>query len=182
MQGPPSFATYSSDGRRWANPLGMHTHSVRRVRQEERARLKQRYSPDVVPDWIETNHDICEKNKNEYNNYWVESVSSLEKIHRHTFESVLEDGLLTSNYIYAHGNTSHAAATIRQAETIAYNIRRILREIDIRGPSIQKEILGRWTSPLNKKSTTSHPVKSALSVNPNCGGGGGGGGWWCLMQ
>ena len=40
----------------------MHTHSVRRVRQEERARLEQRYSPDVVPDWLETNHDICEKN------------------------------------------------------------------------------------------------------------------------
>ena len=175
MQGPP-FATYSSDGRRWATPKGMHTHSVRRVRQEERARLEQRYSPDVVPDWLETNHDISKKN------WWVESVSSLEKIHRHTFESVLEDGLLTNNYIYAHANTSQAAATIRQAETIWYNIRRLLREIDIRGPAIQKEILGRWTSPLNKKSTTTHPVKSALSVNPNCGGGGGGGSWWCLMQ
>ena len=175
MEGPP-FATYSSDGRRWASPKGMHTHSFRRLRNEETRRLEQRYSPDVVPEWFENEHDICEKNKNEYNKWWVESVSSLEKIHRHTFDSVLEDGLLTNNYIYAHASNSHAADTIRQAETIAYNIRRFLREIDIRGPAIQKEILGRWTSPLHKKSTTTHPVKSALSATPICCGGGGGGG------
>ena len=46
----PPFATYSTDGRRWATPLAMHTHTSNRVREIERRRLEQRYSPDVVPD------------------------------------------------------------------------------------------------------------------------------------
>lgn len=173
----PPFATYSSDGRRWATPLGMHTHSSNRVRETERRRLAQRDSPDVIPDWLDEPL-ILEKNKDEHNRWWVQTVSSLEEIHRHTFQSVLEDGLMTNAYIYAQSTTAAAGADNREKEKIAYNIRRFLREIDIRGSEIQKERLGRWKSSIIPSNNGIHNlVKSAMTAPLlTCGGGGGGGG------
>jgi hypothetical protein len=51
----------------------------------------------------------------------------------------------------------------------------MLREIDLLGPKNIKKKLGRWESPLNMFSSTTHPIKSANTYNSNFGGGGGGG-------
>jgi hypothetical protein len=61
---------------------------------------------------------------------------------------------------------------------ISENMQRVLREIDVRGPAIMEEKLGRWKSPLNMRNEIGVGrglVKAAISTSPiMCGGGGGG--------
>jgi len=145
--------TYSPDGRRWSTP---RNHDWGRSLRDSMM-YRQKYENNNIPDWIE-----CDSNNDKSEKWWIKKVGCLEQISHDTFRSTLEDGL---NY----NRVSHDS----HDPYIDYNRRLFLREIDIRGLHIQKEILGRWKSPLNFKCTTTHPVKSAYTIC--CGGGGGSG-------
>ena len=133
-------ATYSPDGRRWSTPRnqdwGRSLH--------DSMMFRQKYDNNSVPDWIECEDNIYDKSEK----WWIKKVGCLEQISRDTFRATLEDGL--NSYHQSHGDRD---------PKIEYNRRLCLREIDIRGIHIQKELLGRWKSPLNFKCTTTHPVK-----------------------
>ena len=69
--------------------------------------------------------------------------------------------------------------TATRNDHILENMQRVFREIDVRGPAIMEEKLGRWKSPLNMRpemGVGSGLFKGMNSSSPvMCGGGGGGG-------
>lgn len=120
---------------------------------------------DEPPSWSL----ISQKNLKEYS-------ISLEEMSDRTWELCIRDGLPP---IYKCSEWSIRAGGWTMEEYIQRDAKNkrlyMLREIDLLGPKNIKKKLGRWVSPLNRFSTTKHPIKSANTCNSNFGGGGGGG-------
>ena len=147
---------YTPDGRRWSTPFAVFGPYALRC---DMVRLDKRYREDKNPDWADI--DI-ESTKNEW---WTESVSSLYNIHAITFDQVLLNGITSID-------PRERWVTDRHFDLLyAYKIRVLLREIDIRGPNIIKETLGRWKSPIILTNRGIHNlVKSAISLDVKYGG------------
>ena len=115
--------------------------------------FRQKYDNNSVLDWIECEDNINDKSEK----WWIKKVGCLEQISWILLTPLLKDGL--SNYHQSHDDRD---------PKIEYNRRLCLREIDIRGLHIQKEMLGRWKSPLNFKCITTHPVKGFIHFCKLC--------------
>ena len=118
---------------------------------------------DEPPSWSL----ISQKNLKEYS-------ISLEEMSDRTWDLCIRDGLPP---IYRCSEWSIRAGGWTMEEYIERDAKNkhlyILREIDLLGPKNIKQNLGRWISPLNKNSTTTHPIKPAHTYTSNFGGGGG---------
>ena len=149
---------YMGDGRRLSTEMRSYVTPACSKRQLEIA-----YAPVSVPEWMDDYH-------------LDKTMSSLEEIHKFTFQSVLESGFderhrpgggqvwldrgwvdATEAEIYAHTNT--------------YNFKRVLREIEVRGPDIKSDKVSHRKSPLGRRLDL--PIKGAHTAMPTCGGGGG---------
>lgn len=141
---------YSGDGRRWACSKKVeYSNTIDTV-------LEKRYSKNTVPEWMDENVQAGGRAR------WDRKLSE------HTWLETLKSGLPV--------NLSTSAP---RDNHISENMQRVLREIDVRGPAIMEEKLGRWKSPLNMRNEIGVGrglVKGAISTSPiMCGGGGGGG-------
>lgn len=156
---------HSSDGRLWSSRrFCFHPRTVK----HDLKNLEKLYTSEELPEWAKT--DFSKYKENEKNEWWIEMVSSLEKLHKHTFRATIESGLSNLDPRIRWLTSEE----IQFDSRLGYNIHTFLREIDLRGPSIKKEKLGRWKSPLNKNLSTTHPIKGAFTAKITCGGGGGG--------
>ena len=139
---------YSGDGRRWAcSKKVQHSNMSDMV-------LEKRYSKNTVPEWMDENVQAGWRAR------WDRKLS------QHTWLETLKSGLPV-NLSTSAGRDNH----------ISENMQRVFREIDVRGPAIMEEKLGRWKSPLNMRQEIGVGcglVKGAISTSPiMCGGGGG---------
>ena len=142
---------YSGDGRRWAC-----SKQVEHSNMSDMA-LEIRYSKNTVPEWMDENVQPGWRAR------WDRKLS------QHTWLETLKSGLPV-NLSTSAGRDNH----------ISENMQRVFREIDVRGPSIMEEKLGRWKSPLNtRRSACLAGLSGGLrrgAINTSsimCGGGGG---------
>ena len=145
---------YSGDGRRWA--------CSKQVQYDVLADmvLEKRYSKNTVPEWISNPSRLAELG---------------------VALSATEMGKLVSEWTWDETINARLPVNLRTTATrddhISENMQRVFREIDVRGPSIMKEKLGRWKSPLNMRPEIGVGcglVKGAINTSPvMCGGGGG---------
>ena len=147
---------YTPDGRKWSTPFSVFGQYALRCNM---TRLNERYREDKKPDW-----DVVDIHSTK-TEWWAKSVSSLYKIHVITFDQVLLNGIT---------NVDPRERWIKDQHfdlLYAYKIRVLLREIDLRGPNIIKETLGRWKSPIILTNRGIHNlVKSAKTVDKKYGG------------
>jgi len=139
---------YSGDGRRWAcSKQVQHSNMSDMV-------LEIRYSKNTVPEWMDENVQAGWRAR------WDRKLS--EQTWLETLNAGLPVNLSTSS---------------TRDDRISENMQRVFREIDVRGPAIMEEKLGRWKSPLNMREEIGVGcglVKGAISTSPiMCGGGGG---------
>ena len=138
---------YSGDGRRWACSKKVEYSNIDTV-------LEKRYSKNTVPEWMDENVQAGWKAR------WDRKLSE------HTWLETLKSGLPV--------NLSTSAT---RDNHISENMQRVFREIDVRGPAIMEEKLGRWKSPLNMRNELGVGcglVKGTINTSPiMCGGGGG---------
>lgn len=139
---------YSGDGRRWACSKKVeYSNHIDTV-------LEKRYSKNTVPEWMDENVQAGWKAR------WDRKLSE------HTWLETLKSGLPV--------NLSTSAT---RDNHISENMQRVFREIDVRGPAIMEEKLGRWKSPLNMRNKLGVGcglVKGTINTSPiMCGGGGG---------
>ena len=139
---------YSGAGRRWAcSKQVQHSNMSDMV-------LEIRYSKNTVPEWMDENVQAGWKAR------WDRKLS------QHTWLETLKSGLPV-NLSTSAGRDNH----------ISENMQQVFREIDVRGPAIMEEKLGRWKSPLNMRQEIGVGcglVKGAINTSPiMCGGGGG---------
>ena len=139
---------YSADGRRWACSKQVQ-HS-----NHSDAVLEKRYSKNTVPEWMDDNVQAGWKAR------WDRKLSE------NTWYETLNAGLPVN-----------LRTTATRNDHILENMQRVFREIDVRGPAIMEEKLGRWKSPLNMRQEIGVGcglVKGAINTSPiMCGGGGG---------
>lgn len=155
---------YLGDGRRLSTEMRSYVTPACSKRQLEIA-----YAPVSVPKWLDD--DKLDK-----------SVSSLEELHKFTFQSVLESGF-DERHRFCYGQLWHSTrgwvdateAEINEQTNIC-NFKRVLREIEVRGPDIKTDKLSRWKSPIYSQMRRDAPIKGAHTTIHTCGGGGGGGG------
>lgn len=144
------YTRYSGDGRRWAcSKKVQHSNDIDTI-------LEKRYSNNTVPEWMDENVQAGWKAR------WDRKLSE------HTWLETLKSGLPV--------NLSTSAG---RDEHISENMQRVFREIDVRGPAIMEEKLGRWKSRMNMRSEMGVGlglVKGAITTSPIMHGGGGGGG------
>ena len=139
---------YSGDGRRWAcSKQVQHSNMSDMV-------LEKRYSKNTVPEWMDPNVQAGWRAR------WDRKLS------QQTWDETLNAGLPVN-----------FRTTATRDNRISENMQRVFREIDVRGPSIMEEKLGRWKSPLNMRQEIGVGcglVKGAINTTPiMCGGGGG---------
>ena len=139
---------YSGDGRRWACSKKVeYSNHIDTV-------LEKRYSKNTVPEWMDENVQAGGRAR------WDRKLS------QHTWLETLKSGLPV-NLSTSAGRDNH----------ILENMQQVFREIDVRGPAIMEEKLGRWKSPLNMRpemGVGSGLFKGMNSSSPvMCGGGGG---------
>ena len=139
---------YSGDGRRWACSKQVeHSNMSDMV-------LEIRYSKNTVPEWMDPNVQAGWRAR------WDRKLSQT------TWDETLNAGLPVN-----------LRTTATRDDHISENMQRVFREIDVRGPSIMEEKLGRWKSPLNMRQEIGVGcglVKGAINTTPiMCGGGGG---------
>ena len=156
---------YLGDGRRLSTEMRSYVTPICSKRQLEIA-----YAPVSVPKWLDD--DRVDK-----------SVSSLEELHKFTFQSVLDSGFDERHrpgggqvYCLTMGVWRDANEEEINQHTSAYNFKRVLREIEVRGPDIKRDKLSRWKSPIYSQMRRDVPIKGAHTTTHTCGGGGGGGG------
>ena len=139
---------YSGDGRRWACSKQVeYSNHIDTV-------LEKRYSKNTVPEWMDDNVQAGCRAR------WDRKLSE------NTWYETLNAGLPVN-----------LRTTATRNDHILENMQRVFREIDVRGPSIMKEKLRRWKSPLNMRpemGVGSGLVKGAINTSPiMCVGGGG---------
>lgn len=116
------FTRYSGDGRRWAcGRKVQYCHMSEMV-------LDMRYSNNTVPEWMEPTVQPGWKAR------WDRKLSE------DTWLQTLNSGLPVN---FSTSST--------EDDRIFENIQRVFREIDMRGPTIKEQKLGRWKSPLNMR-------------------------------
>lgn len=153
---------YLGDGRRLSTEMRSYVTPICSRRQLEIA-----YAPVSVPKWMDD--DRVDK-----------TVSSLEEIHKFTLQSVLDSGFDERHrpgggqVWLDRGRRTATLAEINE-QTCIYNFKRVLREIEVRGPDIKRERLAKWKSPIYSQMRRDVPIKGAHTAILNCGGGGGGG-------
>ena len=142
---------YSADGR-----VGQLGRNVQHSNMSDMA-LEIRYHESTTPEWMEPNVQAGWKAR------WDRKLSE------NTWYETLNSGLPV--------NLSTSAT---RNDHILENMQRVFREIDMRGPGIMQDKVGRWQSPLNMRpemGVGSGLVKGMNSSSPvMCGGGGAGGG------
>ena len=143
-----SIKQYSGDGRRWAcSKQVQHSNMSDMV-------LEIRYSKNTVPEWMDENVQAGWRAR------WDRKLS------QQTWDETINAGLPVN-----------LRTTATRDDHISENMQRVFREIDVRGPSIMEEKLGRWKSPLNMRPELGVGcglVKGAINTSPiMCGGGGG---------
>ena len=143
-----SIKQYSGDGRRWAcSKQVQHSNMSDMV-------LEIRYSKNTVPEWMDENVEAGWRAR------WDRKLSQT------TWDETINAGLPVN-----------LRTTATRDDHISENMQRVFREIDVRGPSIMEEKLGRWKSPLNMRQEIGVGcglVKGAINTSPiMCGGGGG---------
>ena len=143
-----SIKQYSGDGRRWACSKQVeHSNMSDMV-------LEIRYSKNTVPEWMDPNVQAGWRAR------WDRKLSQT------TWDETINAGLPVN-----------LRTTATRDDHISENMQRVFREIDVRGPSIMEEKLGRWKSPLNMRQEIGVGcglVKGAINTSPiMCGGGGG---------
>ena len=138
--------------------------------------LEIRYDERSVPEWM-----IADKFPE-----WItpfDPIITLEQMHRNTIEDLLEASIgdPPPRDVYDSVEEDRVAWGLSRRPMMQYewevnkhNFRRVLREIEVRGPDINAR-LGKWKSPLYSCLRRDVPIKSA-KARLNCGGGGGGGG------
>ena len=139
---------YSADGRRWACSKQVeHSNASDSV-------LEIRYSKNTVPEWMDENVEAGWRAR------WDRKLSQT------TWDETINAGLPVN-----------LSTTATRDDHISENMQRVFREIDVRGPSIMEEKLGRWKSPLNMRQEIGVGcglVKGTINTTPiMCGGGGG---------
>ena len=139
---------YSGDGRRWACSKQVeHSNMSDMV-------LEIRYSKNTVPEWMDPNVEAGWRAR------WDRKLSQT------TWDETINAGLPVN-----------LRTTATRDDHISENMQRVFREIDVRGPSIMEEKLGRWKSSLNMRPEIGVGcglVKGAINTTPiMCGGGGG---------
>ena len=139
---------YSGDGRRWAcSKQVQHSNMSDMV-------LEIRYSKNTVPEWMDPNVQAGWRSR------WDRKLS------QQTWDETINAGLPVN-----------LRTTATRDDHITENMQRVFREIDVRGPAIMEEKLGRWKSPLNMRQEIGVGcglVKGAINTSPiMCGGGGG---------
>ena len=154
---------YLGDGRRLSTEMRSYVTPACSKRQLEIA-----YAPVSVPKWLDD--DRLDK-----------SVSSLEELHKFTLQSVLESGFDERHRPGGGGGwleQGRRTATLAEIneQTNICNFKRVLREIEVRGPDIKTDKLSRWKSPIYSQMRRDVPIKGAHTTVHTCGGGGGGGG------
>ena len=116
--------------------------------------LEIRYSKNTVPEWMDPNVQAGWRAR------WDRKLS------QQTWDETINAGLPVN-----------LRTTATRDDHISENMQRVFREIDVRGPSIMEEKLGRWKSPLNMRQEIGVGcglVKGAINTSPiMCGGGGG---------
>ena len=143
-----SIKQYSGDGRRWACSKQVeHSNMSDMV-------LEIRYSKNTVPEWMDPNVQAGWRAR------WDRKLSQT------TWDETINAGLPVN-----------LRTTATRDDHISENMQRVFREIDVRGPSIMEEKLGRWKSPLNMRQEIGVGcglVKGAINTSPiMCGGWGG---------
>ena len=143
-----SIKKYSGDGRRWACSKQVeHSNASDSV-------LEIRYSKNTVPEWMDENVQAGWRAR------WDRKLSQT------TWDETINAGLPVN-----------LRTTATRDDHISENMQRVFREIDVRGPSIMEEKLGRWKSPLNMRQEIGVGcglVKGAINTSSiMCGGGGG---------
>ena len=143
-----SIKKYSGDGRRWAcSKQVQHSNMSDMV-------LEKRYSKNTVPEWMDPNVQAGWRAR------WDRKLSQT------TWDETINAGLPVN-----------LRTTATRDDHISENMQRVFREIDVRGPSIMEEKLGRWKSPLNMRQEIGVGcglVKGAINTSSiMCGGGGG---------
>jgi len=141
---------YSGDGRRWACSKQVeHSNMSDMV-------LEMRYSKNTVPEWMDPNVQAGWRAR------WDRKLS------QQTWDETINAGLPVN-----------LRTTSTKDDHISENMQRVFREIDVRGPAIMQEKVGRWKSPLNMRQEIGVGcglVKGSITSSPATSGGGGGGG------
>ena len=153
---------YLGDGRRLSTEMRSYVTPICSKRQLEIA-----YAPVSVPKWLDD--DRVDK-----------TMSSLEEIHKFTLQSVLESGFDERHrpgggQVWLDRGWVDATEEEINEQTNTYNFKRVLREIEVRGPDMNREQLSKWKSPIYSQMRRDAPIKGAHTSISNCGGGGGGG-------
>ena len=151
---------YLGDGRRLSTEMRSYVTPIC-----SRIQLERVYAPASIPEWVDD--DRMDK-----------TMSSLEELHKFTFQSVLESGFDERDrpgggQIWRRGRWEDVTEEEFNEQIPIYNFRRVLREIEVRGSDIKKDNVSECKSPLGRRLDL--PIKPALHTM-TCGGGGGGGG------
>ena len=135
--------------------------------------LEHRYAHVTVPEWVDYNDHARDED-------WGMGVDSLENLHKNTFGQVLDSGFNENNrpgggkvYCLTMGVWRDATFEENIEKLSIYNFKRVLREIEVRGPDIKTHKLGEWKSPIYSHLRPDLPIKGAHTVTLTCGGGGG---------
>lgn len=153
---------YLGDGRRLSTEMRSYVTPICSRKQLERT-----YAAVTVPDWLDD--DRVDK-----------TMSSLEELHKFTFQSVVECGFYEIHQppqnVYDTTTENWRQATQEEIDekTKIYNFKRILREIEVRGADIKTDKLAKWKSPIYSHLRPDAPIKGAHTATQNFGGGGGG--------
>ena len=139
--------------------------------------LEIRYDEKKYPEWM------MEEKITEWITPHERNITTLEQLHRYTMEDLLESsiGHPPSMATFEAEEDDRAEWGLRRKspddyplELNKHHFRRVLREIEVRGPDINTR-LGKWKSPIYSCLRRDVPIKSA-KARLECGGGGGGGG------
>ena len=140
------------------------------------------YNENTVPEWA----------KDDPKDWWchdmvVSTIRTFEDLHRNTMEDLLESSIgdppIRAEFEAEEEDRNEWGLQRKSLEVDyprevnKYHFRRVLREIEVRGPDIKKDRLGKWKSPIYSWLRTDVPMKGAHTATLTCGGGGGGGGW-----
>ena len=137
------------------------------------------YNENTVPEWA----------KDDRKDWWchdmVSTIRTFEDLHRNTMEDLLESSIgnppTRADYEAEEEDRSEWGLRRKSLEVDyprdvnKHHFRKVLREIEVRGPDIKKDRLGKWKSPIYSWLRTDVPMKGAHTATLTCGGGGGGG-------
>lgn len=125
------------------------------------------YNENTVPEWA----------KDVRKDWWchdmVSTIHTFEDLHRNTMEDLLESSI-GDPPTRAEYETEEEDRSDYPREVNKHHFRKVLREIEVRGPDIKKDRLGKWKSPIYSWLRTDVPMKGAHTATLTCGGGGGG--------